>query len=155
LPQNRKTRRKGAAAIYDFDHTLMTYSAAEYLADFFDRVVLVTPREGIAGDEAVITRQGIRHRFSAKKIAVLVAATPLASSPFAQGKVVCEDSLAGSQKTIDDVVLFTCATPRIPNDELVAPLRAAGIEPKLVGDCWAPRQLLTATGDGHEVGTNI
>ena len=47
------------------------------------------------------------------------------------------------------------ATPRVPNDELAAPLRALGVELHLVGDAYAPRFVVTATAEGHKVGNLI
>jgi hypothetical protein len=49
----------------------------------------------------------------------------------------------------------THATPRVPNDALVAPLRAAAIELLQVGDCHAPRSLLIATGEGYRAGMGV
>ena len=56
---------------------------------------------------------------------------------------------------IEDVALLTHATARIPDDALVAPLRAAGVELSLVGDCFAPRSLLIATREGHAIGNAL
>jgi hypothetical protein len=52
----------------------------------------------------------------------------------------------------DRVVVIT---PRVPEDTLAGPLRAAGIETRLVGDCRAPGGLLAATSDGHAAGNEI
>jgi hypothetical protein len=38
---------------------------------------------------------------------------------------------------------------------MAAPLRAAGIEVRQVGDCRAPSGLLSATIDGHAAGNAI
>jgi hypothetical protein len=43
----------------------------------------------------------------------------------------------------------------VPDDGLVAPLRAAGVELHVVGDCQAPRSLLVATGEGYAAGMRI
>jgi hypothetical protein len=40
----------------------------------------------------------------------------------------------------------------VPDDALAAPLRAAGNDLRLVGDCFAPRSMLVATAEGHRVG---
>jgi 2,4-dienoyl-CoA reductase-like NADH-dependent reductase (Old Yellow Enzyme family)/thioredoxin reductase len=150
-----QTRQKGTAVIYDQDHTAMTYAAAEYLNDRFYRVVLVTPRGGIAADEALVTRQAIYKRLYAKKIEIVIFSKPLSASPFSDGTVICGNVYDGSKRIIDDVALFTYSTSRKPNDELSTPLRAKGIEFHLIGDCYAPRMVLTATSDGHRVGTSI
>ena len=54
--------------------------------------------------------------------------------------------------TVEGVSLLTHATPRIPRDELVAPVRVAGLELAVIGDCQAPRSLLVATGEGYRAG---
>jgi hypothetical protein len=58
-------------------------------------------------------------------------------------------------RSIEDVAFFAYSTPRTPNDEMAAPLRAAGIEVHCVGDCKAARGVLEATAEGHAVGTTI
>ena len=55
-------RQRGAAVIFDMDHTEATYAAAELLHERFERVVVVTPRDAIAQATAMVTRQGILRR---------------------------------------------------------------------------------------------
>ena len=38
---------------------------------------------------------------------------------------------------------------------LLAPLRAAGIDVRIVGDCVSPRGVMAATAEGHEAGNAI
>ena len=52
----------GTAVLWDQDHTLATYAAAELLAQRFARLVIVTPRERLASDVGLVTRQGIYRR---------------------------------------------------------------------------------------------
>ena len=44
---------------------------------------------------------------------------------------------------------------RVPEDALAGPLRAAGIEVHLVGDCALPRGVLAATAEGHAAGNTV
>ena len=54
----------GTAVILDRDHTWGTYQAAERLKEIFARVVIVTPRERLAEEEALVVRQVINRRLS-------------------------------------------------------------------------------------------
>jgi 2,4-dienoyl-CoA reductase-like NADH-dependent reductase (Old Yellow Enzyme family) len=63
-----RERQRGAAVLFDMDHTEGTYAAAALLAALFDRVVLVSPRESIAHETPLVTRQGILRRFHRKRL---------------------------------------------------------------------------------------
>jgi hypothetical protein len=57
------------------------------------------------------------------------------------------------EKTIiRNVAFFAYSTPRSPDIALVAPLRAAGIDVRLIGDCLSPRNVMAATAEGHAAG---
>ncbi len=56
---------------------------------------------------------------------------------------------------IAGVGVFLWATPRIADDALAEPLRRAGIETRLVGDCLAPRNLLCAIHEGEAAAMEI
>lgn len=142
-------RQTGTAVIYDHDQTAFTYAAAELLNERFDRVVLLTPRERLASDEALVTRQGIYARLYRKNIAFATSVEPVRESRFEDGEITYANVFNGDRETIGDVALLTFATPREPNDVLAAPLRHAGIDVRQIGDCWAPRTVLTATAEGY------
>ncbi len=57
-------RQPGTAVLFDADHTEGTYAAAEALRARFERVVIVTPRDTIATDVQMVTRQGILRRMA-------------------------------------------------------------------------------------------
>ena len=145
----------GTAVIYDHDHTKMTYAAAEWMAEKFDRVVIVTPRDRIASDEALVNRQGIYHRLSKQKVQIITSCEPSSDSEFEQGKVNLCNIYNGKTTLIEDVSLFTYATPRTPNNDLAPTLRGAGIEVHCIGDAYAPRVVLAATEDGNRVGLQV
>ncbi len=142
----------GTAVIYDHDHTKMTYAAAEWMSDKFDRVVIVTPRDRIASDEALVNRQGIYDRLYKRKVQLITSCEPSADSAFEDGQVTVVNAFNGEEQVIDDVSLFTYATPRIPNADMVPALEQAGIEYHLIGDVYAPRVVVAATADGNRVG---
>ena len=56
---------------------------------------------------------------------------------------------------IEGVAFFAYATPRVPENALAVPLRAAGIEVHLIGDCQSPRDAHAATADGHAIGNAL
>jgi dimethylglycine catabolism A len=145
-------RETGTVVIYDRDHGAFTYAAAQWLASRFTRVVLITPRQSLAEEEPLVNRQGILRRMYAHGIEVRTLCEPVVDDAIADGVMLARHRYSGHDARIEDVVLLTYATPRAPDDDLAAPLRAAGIELHLVGDCYAPRSVLAATGDGHRVG---
>ncbi|MGF7149946.1 2,4-dienoyl-CoA reductase-like NADH-dependent reductase (Old Yellow Enzyme family) [Sphingomonas zeicaulis] len=142
-------RQAGTAVIHDADHGAFTYAAAELLKTRYDRVIILTERERIASDEAMVTRQGVYARLYAKDIEIVTSVRPLASSRFEEGEVAYANIFSGRETVIADVALFTYATARIPDDALAAPLRAAGIDVRTIGDAHAPRTVLVATAEGY------
>ena len=62
---------------------------------------------------------------------------------------------SGVTSVIEDVVMLTHASSRLPNNELQWQLKAAGIPVKAVGDCRAPRSLLATTREAYEVASRV
>jgi 2,4-dienoyl-CoA reductase-like NADH-dependent reductase (Old Yellow Enzyme family) len=145
----RPGRQAGTAVIHDADGGAFVYAAAELLNDRFERVVVLTDRERLASDEALVTRQGVYARLARKGIAFVTSVRPLASSRFEEGEIAYVDVFSGAETVLSDVALFTYATARVPDLALEAPLRAAGLDVQLIGDAYAPRTILAATSDGH------
>ena len=148
-------KKSGTAVIYDQDHTAMTYAATLLLADRYERVVLVTPRERLATDEPVVNRQGIYRRLSRRGVEIVTSSDLSPKSSFARGQVVLANVYSGVERRIEGVTQFTYATSRAPNDALATPLREQGIEVHVVGDCLAGRTVLTAVGEGHKAGNAV
>jgi hypothetical protein len=148
-------RQSGTAVLFDADHTEGTYAAAEALHARFDRVVIVTPRDTIATDVQMVTRQVILRRLAERRITVVPLAEPRWSDACAEGRLELVNVYNGDVLVIEDVALLTYATPRAPNDALVAPLRAAGIRVVAVGDARAPQEMLFATASGHAAGEAV
>jgi 2,4-dienoyl-CoA reductase-like NADH-dependent reductase (Old Yellow Enzyme family) len=142
----------GTAVLFDMDHTEGTYAAAELLRRLYERMVIVTPRDRIADDTPLVARLGILRRVERQRIEVLPLHEPDASSRFEDGLLSVRNVYTGALREIDGVSLFTYSTPRRADDGLVAPLRAAGVHVRLVGDAWAPRTVSAATSDGHAAG---
>jgi 2,4-dienoyl-CoA reductase-like NADH-dependent reductase (Old Yellow Enzyme family) len=147
-----EARQPGTAVLFDADHTEGTYAAAEALRARFDHVVIVTPRDAIATDVAMTTRQGILRRMAEQRIDIITLCEPRWSDACAEGCLDIVNVYNGDGRRIEDVALLTYATPRVPNDALAGPLRAAGIEIIPVGDARAPQEMLFATASGHAAG---
>jgi 2,4-dienoyl-CoA reductase-like NADH-dependent reductase (Old Yellow Enzyme family) len=151
----RAQRESGRMVIFDKDHTEMTYAAAEYFADIFDEVVLITPRERIASDVSLINRQGIYRRLYEKRVRIITSAEPCAESELEEGRLTFANIFNHDRSQIDDIAALTFATPRVPNDQLADPLRAEGFDVRVIGDCYAPRSVLAATREGHALGNAL
>jgi len=150
---DRTERQPGTAVILDMDQTDGVYAAAERLHALFARVVLVTPRESIAQETSMVVRQGILRRFSRLGIEIVPVSELRWTDRFeAEGTLDCAQLYGGRDTAIPDVAFLAYATPRIPNDDLAAPLRAAGIEVHAIGDAKAARTLMIATQEGAAIG---
>jgi len=148
-------RQPGTAVVYDMDHTESTYAVAERLQALFDRVVVLTPRDAIADETSLVSRQGILRRFAQKRIEVVTLVEPVWNERFEEGELDYENVYSGERGTVRDLAFLAYSTPRARNDALAAPLRAAGIAVHLVGDCLSPQDMLAATAGGHAVGNAV
>jgi 2,4-dienoyl-CoA reductase-like NADH-dependent reductase (Old Yellow Enzyme family) len=150
------TRESGLAVVYDHDHSAFTYATVQRLAAHFERVAIVTPREGLAEEEALVNRQGIHLRLAELDVAVHRFAEPVFDERIAEGRLTLRSVLVERELgVLEDVVLLAHACPRVPDDPLTAPLRAAGVEVRQIGDCYAPRSLLVATQEGNRAGLAV
>jgi len=151
----RRERQGGTAVLFDMDHTEGTYAFAELLQRLYDRVVLVTPRERIATDVPLVTSLGIYRRLAEKGVEIVPLAELSAESELERGLVRYSNVYTGEIGEIRDVAVLSYATPRQSDVALEAPLRAAGIEVRMIGDAFAPRTVLTATAEGHALGNGL
>lgn len=152
---HRAQHQPGRMVIFDKDHTEMTYAAAEFLARIYDEVVLITPRERIASDVSLINRQGIYRRLFEKRVRIVTSSEPCSDSALEEGRLAFANIFNQDRTEIDDIAVLTFATPRVPNDGLLGPLRAEGFDVRVIGDCYAPRSVLAATREGHALGNAI
>jgi 2,4-dienoyl-CoA reductase-like NADH-dependent reductase (Old Yellow Enzyme family) len=148
-------RRPGVAVIQDNDHTAATYAAAVMLASHFSHVVVVTPKASLAGEEPIVVQQRVHRRLAAAGVEIVVLSEAAPDSDLDEGEVVLTNVYSGARRTVQDVALLTYAGTRRPSDSLYAPLCAAGLDVRLVGDAYAPRDLLTATTEGHAAGLTL
>ncbi len=147
-----RSRQGGTAVLFDMDHTEGTYSLADVLVRLFDRTVIVTPRERIAGDVPLVSNLGIHRRLARLGVDILPLCELSADSDLEQASIACTHVHTGRPTLIGDVALVVYSTPRRPRDELFAPLAAQGLWVRAIGDCRVPRTLLAATAEGSAMG---
>ena len=134
------------AVLFDMDHSAATYAVADALAARYGRLVLLTPRTQIARNVNYCSGIGIHRRLYQADAQIIVAAEPVS---FKDGVVTWRNIFTGRMQEIPNAGLFLWSTPRIANDALAQPLRQAGVDTRLVGDCVAPRNLLCAIHEGE------
>ena len=66
-----RPRSRAGSCCFDQDHTEMTYGAALKLLDRFARVTIVTPRERIASDVALLNRQSIYQQLFDRRVEII------------------------------------------------------------------------------------
>ena len=145
-------RRAGTAVLFDHDHGAGVYALADLLASVYDRLVVITPRTQLGRNVAYVGLLGVYRRLYRARVEIVVAAVP---KRFAAQRVVHANAFTGEERTIEDVALFAYATPRLADDRLAVPLRAAGLEVRLAGDAFAPRGMLAAVHEGHRIGNEL
>ena len=154
--QRYTQQQQGTAVLFDMDHTDGTYAGAERLRDIFSEVVVVTPRQAIAEEVALTSRQRILRRFQDRRIRYECLSVPEWTPEFEEsGRLQINHVYGGDPKYIDDVALLTYSTPRTPDSELEAPLKEMGITVHRIGDCKVARDVLAATREGHAIGELI
>jgi hypothetical protein len=151
----RTEPQDGTAVIFDMDHSEATYAAAEFLRARFVRVVLVTPRDTIAADVQMVTRQGILRRMAEQRIEIVTLSLPVLTAAIEDGVLEYANVYTGKVGRVSDVAFLAYATPRAPNDLLADELGRLGVPVRLVGDCMAPQDLLAATATGHAAGEMV
>jgi hypothetical protein len=145
-------RSERTAVLFDMDHSAATYAVADALAERYALLVLLTPRTQIARNVNYCSAIGIHRRLYRADASIIVAAEPVS---FASGVLAWRNVFTGRVCEIAGVGLFLWSTPRIANDALAEPLRQAGVDTRLAGDCLAPRNLLCAIHEGEAVATTI
>ncbi|MEM9323798.1 MAG: FAD-dependent oxidoreductase [Pseudomonadota bacterium] len=151
----RPAKSDGRLVIYDQDHTEMTYAAAEYLSDWFDEVVLITPRERVATDVALVTRQKTYRRLYECRVRIVTSAVPTGVEALEEAAFEYRNVFNGDTARIEDIAAVTFATPRVPRAALRQPLEAAGLPVHVIGDCLSPRTVMAATREGHAIAEQL
>ena len=153
---DRTGRQDGTAVIFDMDHTEATYAAAELLRARFARVVLITPRDTIAVDVQMVTRQGILRRLAEQRIEVVTLCDAALerwrsrTACWTYTNVYTGEVGVHPRRGVPGVRDAACAE-RCHGGRSAA----AGVPVRLVGDCLAPLELLAATATGHAAGEAV
>jgi thioredoxin reductase len=146
------TPADGTAVLFDMDQTAATYAVADALAATYRRLVLLTPRTQLARGVNYCSAIGVQRRLSEANVEIIVAGEPLS---LRNGQLTWRNVFTGRTREIADVALFLWSTPRLADDAIAAPLRAAGLEVRLAGDCLAPRDLFCAIHEGEAAGMQV
>ena len=85
--RGRTTKEPGRLVLLDQDHTEMTYGAALKLLDRFARVTIVTPRERIASDVALLNRQSIYQQLYGRRVEILTNVEPRSLDGLEDGRL--------------------------------------------------------------------
>ncbi len=144
-------RAPGRAVIVDQDHTEMTYATALRMANYFDQITLVTSRERFAHDVSLINRQGILKRLFERQVELTCHVEPENVAQLEAGQLTLRNVYNGKLETLESVATVIHASSRVPNDFLLEPLLAEGLGAIPVGDCKAPRSLMSATREGYDI----
>jgi hypothetical protein len=142
----------GAAVLFDMDHSAATYAVADALAHRYQKLKLLTPRTEIARQVNYCSRIGVHRRLYQTEAEILVAAEPVS---LRKGVLTWRNTFTGRVREISNVALFLWSTPRLVNNQLAEPLRLAGLDIRLIGDCLAPRNLICAIHEGEAAATAI
>jgi dimethylglycine catabolism A len=147
----RRRRESGLAVVLDRDHTAGVYAMVERLAEIFDRVALVTPRESIAQAEPLVNRQVIYKRLSRLPIDLYLLSEIVPDRSLEDGSLRVRQLYSGATTTLTDVSMLSYATPRSPNDALVRSLADSVPLVHALGDAYSPGSLMRATQAGHRL----
>ena len=151
----RSDTTEGRCVLVDQDHTEMTYAVAELLARRFTKITIMTSRERLGHDMSLINRQGSYQRLHDLGIEILCNVEPVDLDALENAQLGIRNVYSGALSHIDDVVAVTHASSRIPNDELLVPLQAHGLDVRTIGDCRAPRSLLATTREAYLVANQL
>ena len=138
----------GAALFFDMDHGPTAYATVDLMAEYFEQVILVTPRPQIAQNVNYCSAIGVHRRLHQMKVEIVTAYDVVG---FDGVKATCENVFTGENRTFDALDAFIYAAPRRANDQLSKEING-DIELYLVGDCQSPRNLMAAIHGGHHLG---
>src|SRR5262249_23803550 len=136
---------RGGPVVFDMDPPAMAYAVADALAAQ-GPLVLLTPRTQIARQVNYCSAIGIHRRLYAAGVEIVLAAELVA---LRDGVLTWGHAFTGRTQDIADVGRLVWSTPRIADDALAHPLREAGLDVQLIGDCMAPRNLICAVHEGE------
>ncbi|MEZ5499666.1 MAG: FAD-dependent oxidoreductase [Steroidobacteraceae bacterium] len=150
----RQSYADGTAVLIDEDGTLGTYHAALRLCQLFSRVLIVTTRDRIAEDCALVNRLALLRHLHHARADIRCCSEVDSASDWADGQLAIRNVYNGDTSTVNDIALVTYSTARQPQLGLLAGLGSLpDVDVLLVGDCRAPRDAMAATREGHAAGS--
>ena len=152
---DRNDATDGRIVLVDQDHTEMTYAVAELLSTKFSEVSIITQRERIANDVSLINRQGIYQRLHRLGVEIHCNVEAINLDDLEDGEFAIRNVYSGQVDTLSGVVALTHASSRVPNDQLLEPLRAQGCQVLMIGDAKAPRSLLATTREAYQIACSL
>ena len=152
---DRNEATDGRIVLVDQDHTEMTYAVAELLSTKFSDVSIITQRERIAHDVSLINRQGIYQRLHRLGVEIHCNVEAINLDDLEDGEFAIRNVYSGQVDTLSGVVALTHASSRVPNDQLLEPLRAQGCQVLMIGDANAPRSLLATTREAYQIACSL
>jgi hypothetical protein len=140
------------AVLFDMDHSAATYAVADALAQRSRSLVLLTPRTQLARNVNYCSAIGVHRRLYEADAEIVTAAEPVRLSG---RRLTCRNVFTGRTREFEEVDLLLWSTPRLVDDAIAAPLRAAGVDTRLAGDCVAPRNLFCAIHEGEALALSL
>jgi 2,4-dienoyl-CoA reductase-like NADH-dependent reductase (Old Yellow Enzyme family) len=136
-----------AIAVYDETGDWGALGLVEHLSASGASVTVLTPGAAVLWRTTIYSSTTTFARWRDRKIRLRPLRRPVALR-LGEGLEV-EDTSCGEREILSGIdALIACVPPRVSNP-LEAPLRAAGLDVQLVGDCMAPRNALEAIFEGH------
>ena len=132
-------------AFHDLTGEFASLGAIEHLALLGLELTVFTAVAGFAWRTTIYSSLAARKRLRDLKVRI----APLRSvKAFANGELTVEDVSTGEleRHAFDSLVV---AQYNVAEDRLYVPLREAGFEVRMIGDCRAPRTALEAVYEGH------
>src|SRR6185369_3677756 len=128
-------------AFHDLTGEFASLGAIEHLANRGLEVTAFTAVAGFAWRTTIYSNLAARKRLRDLKVRI---ATLRAVKGFANGEIAAEDGSTGELERSGPFDSLVVAQYNAAADRLFAPLRAAELEVRAVGDCLAPRTALEA-----------
>ena len=133
-------------AFHDLTGEWSALGAIEHLAARGLELTVFTAVAGFAWKTTIYSNLATRKRLRDMKVRI---ATLRAVKGFTGGELVVEDTSTGALERLAGFDSLVVAQYNAADDRLFAPLRAAGLQVKAIGDCLAPRTALEAVYEGH------
>jgi 2,4-dienoyl-CoA reductase-like NADH-dependent reductase (Old Yellow Enzyme family) len=143
---------QGAIIVMDEDGYYWGAAAAEAMAATARRVLLVTRFFEVLREVPITARIPVLRTLDEH-------GTELRPNMFVagaeRGAAVLQNFRSGRRTLVPDVSAIIWVGQQQAEDRLAAPLRARGLSAHLIGDAYAPRRLVNALQDAHDLGRNL